>query len=77
MGMSIFRPTKGADWQIDESWRWITVVRKPSELEGDAKFILEKLKDMAPEISKETAIPDDYAALMTDLRSLYIQEKMS
>ena len=77
MGMSIFRPTKGADWQVDEEWRWITVVRKPSELQGDAKFILGKLKEMAPEISKETAMPDDYAGLMTDLRSFYIQEKMS
>lgn len=77
MGMSIFRPTKGADWQIDDGWRWITVVRKPSELQGDAKFILEKLKDILPEVVKESAMPDDYAALMTDLRSLYIQKKMS
>lgn len=77
MGMSIFRPTKGSGWQVDDGWRWITVVRKPSELQGDAKFILEKLKDMVPKISKETAMPDDYAALMTDLRSFYIQEKIS
>ncbi|EME49462.1 hypothetical protein DOTSEDRAFT_19906 [Dothistroma septosporum NZE10] len=77
MSMSIFRPTKGAHWQVDEEWRWVTVVRRPAELQGDASLILEKLRDMIPEISKDTATHDDYAALMTDLRSFYIQEKMS
>ncbi|KAK4635652.1 hypothetical protein CLAFUW4_01044 [Fulvia fulva] len=77
MAVSIYRLTKGADWQVDNDWRWITVVRKPSELQGDTNFMLEKLKYVAPEISEETATPDDYATLMTDLRSSYIQEKVT
>lgn len=77
IGVSIYRPKKDDNWTVDGDWRWITVVRKPTELDGDAKFILSKLRDLAPDISKDTAGPEDYAAFMTDVRLFYIQEKMS
>lgn len=77
IGVSIARPRKNDPWTVDDDWKWITVVRKPAELKGDAKFIQGKLRDLAPDVSKEKAGPDDYAAFMTDVRLFYVQEKMS
>lgn len=55
----------------------MTVVRKPAELQNDAKFILEKLNIMTGAIFKEDASPDDYLGLLKRLREDYIQEKTS
>ncbi|KAF2211503.1 hypothetical protein CERZMDRAFT_98389 [Cercospora zeae-maydis SCOH1-5] len=75
ISVSIYRQTKHARWLIDSNWLWITVVRKPAELAGDAKFLMEKLQDMLPALSTDTASPDDYFGTMSDLRLHYVQEK--
>lgn len=77
INVSITRPKKNSSWQIDGRWRWVTVVRKPAELDGDVKYILEKLSSMTREVSKVNASPEDYFAMMADLRTHYIQHKMS
>lgn len=76
IGISMFRPRKHADWVVEENWKWITVVRKPTELKTDAEFIVEKLGKMTSRISRDSAGPDDYMSLMVELRLVYIRKKM-
>ncbi|CAK1355479.1 hypothetical protein CB0940_00802 [Cercospora beticola] len=77
ISVSIYRQTKHACWHIDPTWLWITVVRKPVELAGDAKFLMEKLASIVPALSSDDALPDDYFGAMSDLRLYYVQEKTS
>lgn len=77
IGISISRPKKNDPWAVDDEWKWITVVRKPAELDSDANFILEKARELVPDISKETAGPTYYVAFMEGVRSFYVREKMS
>lgn len=77
IGISIYRHRKNENWKIDDDWKWITVVRRPVELNGDVKFLITKLSELVPQISKDDALSDDYVDLIGDLRLLYVQEKMS
>ncbi|KAM3419026.1 hypothetical protein BST61_g4981 [Cercospora zeina] len=77
ISVSTYRQTKHARWLIDPKWLWITVLRKPAELAGDAKFLMEKLADMLPALSADAASPEDYFGAMSDLRLHYVREKTS
>lgn len=77
ISISISRPRKCDGWHVSSEWSWITVVRRPPEVKGDAKYILGKLREMTPAITPDTAGPEDYAAVLAELRLFYIQEKMS
>lgn len=77
MSVSVTRPRKHDPWGVNDDWQWITVVRKPAELQGDVKFVLQKLVELVPCISGDNAGPDEYSGLMADLRMFYVQEKMS
>ncbi|KXT18894.1 hypothetical protein AC579_3522 [Pseudocercospora musae] len=77
IGISIYRPTRADTWRIDADWKWITVMRRPAELNGDVKYIMKRLDEALAPISKDGAGPEDYIGMMGHVRLFYVQEKMS
>ncbi|KAI7552693.1 hypothetical protein KC331_g1717 [Hortaea werneckii] len=65
-------------WGVrDDGWRWITVVRKPGNLEDDAGFLIREVRRLL----KEDEWPGKLTAaglygVMADLREGYVKEKM-
>lgn len=77
MSVSVRRPKKNDPWEVDDAWSWITVVRKPAELQEDITLIMKRLSELVSCISNHESTPDDYSALVTELRLSYIQDKLS
>lgn len=76
IGLSIYRAKKGDSWRVDGDWKWITVVRKPTELKGDANLMLGKLEELSSRLSGESAGSDEYVGMLSDLRHFYVRKKM-
>lgn len=74
LSISISRRYKGDRWRADSDWKWITVTRRPAAAEKNAKYILDMLDQgrMLSAVSEGSAIPEDYMALMTGLRTLHV-----
>lgn len=70
------RMKKHDAWRVDPKWTWITVLRRPPGLQSDAEFLIEKLREMMPTISRDCAGVDDYFGLASDIRLSYVQEKL-
>jgi hypothetical protein len=64
-------------WRVGPEWKWITVVRKPSELSKDVDFLLEKLRGLVPSLSDDDAGPEIYFDMISRLRAAYIKMKSS
>jgi hypothetical protein len=75
--VALHRPKKHHPWLVDATWKWITVMRKPAELNGDAKLILAALTGLAGSVSTEEAGARDYTDVMVGLRTCYIRTKTS
>ncbi|KAI5370341.1 hypothetical protein Slin15195_G012180 [Septoria linicola] len=72
IGVSIYRQKKARDWLIDPAWSWITVVRKPAELDSHASLLVEKLKKLIAAMSTELAGMNAYIALVHGLKLYYL-----
>ncbi|KYG42303.1 hypothetical protein M433DRAFT_158037, partial [Acidomyces richmondensis BFW] len=71
------KETASSCWTVDDEWKWITVVRKPAGLEGDARFLIMTLKRMLVDDSTSNLGAEEFAYLLADLRMEYVKEKMS
>lgn len=58
-------------WQVDEQWRWITVVRKPTDLNQHGQLLVELLGELVSGKSRTTASAGDYEAVLRDLPARY------
>ncbi|SMR45481.1 unnamed protein product [Zymoseptoria tritici ST99CH_1A5] len=72
---TIKRTKRHEPWQVDDGWKWITVVRKPPELARDADFVLEKLRELVSTLSENGTGPEEYFGMITQLRKAYVQMK--
>ena len=64
-------------WIVDDDWQWITVTRKPSIAQRDAKFLVGELRRMLEEDAGYVGSAEGFVALMAELRMFYAKEKMS
>lgn len=72
------RRIKAGDlWAVRDGWDWITVTRKPSGVSIDAGFIAGSLRRLVSDNPALLNTADDVFATVTDLRLLYVKEKMS
>ena len=69
--------TNGHVYWENDRWRWLTVTRQPTDVWKDASFLshILMLKNMDEPHSFESA--EGMSGLISDLRSLYTQEKMA
>ncbi|KAF2171982.1 hypothetical protein M409DRAFT_63501 [Zasmidium cellare ATCC 36951] len=76
-GVGIGRARKGGEWAVEEEWRWITVVRRPGDVEGDAKVLLGRMGVVLKEGGLgEGAGPEEFVGFMERVRGEYVRGKM-
>ena len=69
--------TGGGEWRVrDDGWRWITVVRKPGNLENDAAFLIGEVRRLLKEEWPGKLTAAGLYGVMSDLREVYVKEKM-
>lgn len=64
-------------WQVQDEWKWITVTRKPSVADSDARFIKCELMKILAEDPSCLESADGLVGMMADLKMMYVKEKMS
>jgi hypothetical protein len=76
LGISMYRDVAKGCWRVGEGWKWITVVRKPGALGGDAKFLIQMLRRMLVNESTTYLSAEGLADLLVELRMEYAKKKM-
>lgn len=76
LGVAMYYQPKQHTWEVNDEWRWITVVKKPAGIDGDGKLLVTSLRQLVKEQSDSSLHADRLVGLMTDLRMLYIKDKM-
>ncbi|KAI7091438.1 hypothetical protein KC356_g669 [Hortaea werneckii] len=65
------------EWKVpDDGWRWITVVRKPANLETDAAFLIQEVRRLLQEEWPGKLTAAGLYGVLVDLREVYVKEKM-
>lgn len=77
LSLRLSKDTATGCWIVEDKWKWITVVRKPAGLEGDAKFMIATLRRMLVNDSTSYLSAEGFVYLLADLRMEYAKEKMS
>ena len=77
ISISMRRTKPDGMWIVDDDWQWITVTRKPSIAQRDAKFLVGELRRMLEEDAGYVGSAEGFVALMAELRMFYAKEKMS
>lgn len=77
LAVTLERGKAGDPWRVGGRWDWVTVTRKPAGVSIDAGFITGSLRRMVMENPRLMDTADDVFATVSDLRSLYVKEKMS
>lgn len=77
MSIQMQRSNNKDAWQASNTWKWVTVTRKPQEVEHDAQFLIAKLDELLGSEEHDITTAEGFLGVMADLRLLYIQEKMS
>ena len=77
LSVSLKRAKAEGPWSVGDRWNWVTVTRKPSGVSLDAGFIMGSLRRLTLENPALMDTADDMYATVTDLRLLYVKEKMS
>lgn len=62
-------------WKVDDMWKWITVVRKPATVEGDAAFLTGLLRNMLVNGLTSHISSKEFSNLLTDVRLKYLNRK--
>ncbi|KAI6806636.1 hypothetical protein KC332_g1619 [Hortaea werneckii] len=69
--------SSGGEWNVQEDgWRWITVVRKPANLEIDAAFLIREVRRLLREDWPGKLTAAGLYGVLVDLREGYVKEKM-
>lgn len=77
LAVPLKRAKAGDPWVVGDHWNWVTVTRRPSGVSLDAGFIMGSLRRLVAENTTLMDTADGVHATVTDLRSLYVKEKMS
>lgn len=67
--------TGDGGWRVDDEWKWITVVRRPAALEGDAEFLIRKLRMLLAQDSPSHLSAEGLRCLLSDLPMAYVKHK--
>ncbi|KAK4508578.1 hypothetical protein PRZ48_002317 [Zasmidium cellare] len=78
-GVSVVRARKGGEWSVDEEgWNWVTVVRRPGDVEGDVKGILGRMGELLGEGALGEGVgPEGVVGFVERVREGYVRGKMS
>ena len=76
LSVSLEHSVRDGAWHVDKEWKWITVVRKPASVRGDGEFLVKTLRSLIGGRSRDTMGARDYFEVMTDIRMLYVKDKM-
>ena len=75
--LTIERPKRSAEWRVCNEWSWVTVTRRPNGVSVDAGFLMGSLRRMLAESADVLDTAGGVYGFLTDLRLLYVKEKMS
>ena len=75
--MSLQRSKTDGVWHVSDQWKWYTVTRMPSAAESDARFLINELRRLL--VDDIGCLESAYGVIgiLTDLKSIYVKEKMS
>ncbi|EMC98996.1 hypothetical protein BAUCODRAFT_31267 [Baudoinia panamericana UAMH 10762] len=76
LAVSLRRPTTTGQWEVDQEWRWVTVVRKPGTIEEDAQILLRKLEILVAEESKDASDTAFFSVILAELSIYYNKQKI-
>ncbi|KAM0721153.1 hypothetical protein Q7P37_003440 [Cladosporium fusiforme] len=77
IGVTLWHDARAGSWEAGDQWRWITVLRKPANVEQDGESLVEILKQSVDGQSRSAMTAEHYVALMKNLRALYLKTKTS
>lgn len=77
LGVYLRHDPRAGHWVVRDDWKWITVVRKPAGVEWDGSLLVQFLSQLVDGRSRSELSAEDYVGIMTDLRRLYIKDKMN
>lgn len=77
MSIAMMRDLTDGCWKVDDQWRWITVVRRPSALEIDADFVIGRLRSLLVNESTSHLSAVGFVDLISGLRMEYVKSKMT
>ena len=60
---------------MDDAWRWITVVRKPSDIDNDAGFLMDHLATLLGRCPNPEMRTHHFQDMLVDLQLGYMNEK--
>ncbi|RMY65629.1 hypothetical protein D0864_12041, partial [Hortaea werneckii] len=68
--------SSSGEWKVqDDGWRWITVVRRPANLEIDAAFLIREVRRLLREEWPGKLTAAGLYGILVDLREGYVKEK--
>ncbi|KAK3672459.1 hypothetical protein LTR78_007766 [Recurvomyces mirabilis] len=72
------RRQAGTDvWYAEDDWEWITVIRKPTGLEDDARFLQKELDYLLENDYQGQLDAEKFHCILLETRRRYIEHKMS
>ena len=77
LGILLHRFATESHWQVESRWSWITVMRKPAALEDDAEFLIQRSTALLADERTACTSAESFANMMTELRTLYVEKKVS
>jgi hypothetical protein len=77
IGVYLRHDPRADHWVVSDEWRWITVVRKPAGVEWDGTLLIQFLTQLLDGRSRSEMTAEDYVGVMSDLKRLYIKDKMN
>ena len=75
LSISMSRHRRAEQWQVDDAWRWITVVRKPSDIDNDAGFLIDHLATLLGRCPNPEMRTHHFQDMLVDLQLGYMNEK--
>lgn len=77
LGLSLQRRTSDWIWHVEDQWNWVTVTKRPAAVQSDANFLIAALRSVLAEDAFCLRSADGIYGMLTDLKSMYVKEKMS
>lgn len=77
VGVSVRHNPRAGTWEAVNGWQWITVLRKPANIEQDGEVLVCILKQLVEGQSRSNMTAEQHVALISDLKALYLKTKTS
>jgi len=61
-------------WAVGDDWKWVTVTRKPPDVDSDARYLIARLRAMLIEDSRLLHTAYGWTAMMAELRMAHLED---